>query len=107
MTVDGLKNLKWIDTLTCEIGLPLTICHIYQDNLSAPKIIIKYTKTKQVTHLLRKINLAQQYFADKLYAIVQTPTHEMIAHTLTKPKAPYNYSTIAANRLRVYNMLSC
>jgi len=106
-TVDGLKNLKWIDNLTCEIGLPLTICHLYQDNLSASKIIMKSTKTKQVKHLLSKINLAQQYFADKLYVIVQTPTEEMIADALTKPKAPYNYSTIEANRLGVYNMPSC
>ena len=86
-TVDGLKNLKWIDNLTCEIGLPLTICHLYQDNLSASKIIMKSTKTKQVKHLLSKINLAQQYFdkySDKLYVIVQTPTEEMIADALTK-----------------------
>ena len=106
-TVDGLKNLKWIDNLTCEIGLPLTICHLYQDNLSASKIIMKSIKTQQVKHLLSKINLAQQYFADKLYVIVQTPTEEMIADALTKPKAPYNYSTIEANRLGVYNMPSC
>ena len=57
--------------------------------------------------MLSKINLAQQYFADKLYVIVQTPTEEMIADALTKPKAPYNYSTIEANRLGVYNMPSC
>jgi hypothetical protein len=68
---------------------------------------MKSTKTKQVKHLLSKINLAQQYFADKLYVIVQTPTEEMIADALTKPKAPYNYSTIEANRLGVYNMPSC
>ena len=68
---DGFKNLKWLDNLTCEIGLPLTICHLYQDNLSASKIMMKSTKTKQVKHLLSKINLAQQYFADKLYVIIQ------------------------------------
>jgi len=69
-TVDGLKNLKWLDTLTLEIGLPLSICYLYQDNLSAYKIITKTTKTKQVKYLLSKINLAQQYCADKLYAIL-------------------------------------
>ena len=68
---------------------------------------MKSTKTKQVKHLLIKINLAQQYFADKLFVIVQTPTEEMIADALTKPKAPNNYSTIEANRLGVYNMPSC
>ena len=68
--------------LTCEIGLPISI---NLDNLRASKIIIKSTKTKQVKHLLSKINLAQQYFADKLYVIIQTPTEEMIADSLTKP----------------------
>ena len=68
---------------------------------------MKSTKTKQVKHLLSKINLAQQYFEDKLYVIVQTPTEEMIADALTKPKAPYNYSTSEATRLGVYNMPSC
>ena len=99
-TVDGLKNLKWLDNLTCEIGLPLTICHLYQDNLSASKIMMKSTKTKQVKHLLSKINLAQQYFDDNLYVIIQTPT-EMIADSLTKPKASYDYSTLEVNHLGV------
>ena len=64
--------------------------------------------TKQVKHLLSKINLAQQYFAVKLYVTVQTPTKEMIVDALTKPKAPHSYSTIEANRLGVYNFLpSC
>ena len=39
-------------------------------------------------HLLSKINLAQKYYADKLYAIIQTPPDDMIADDLTKPKAP-------------------
>jgi len=103
-TVDGLKNLKWLDSLTLEIGLPLSICYLYQDNLSASKIITKSTKTKQVKHLLSKINLAQQYYADKLYVIIQTPTEDMIADALTKPKAPYNYASIEANRLGVYQL---
>ena len=103
-TVDGLKNLKWLDNLTVEIGLSLSICHLYQDNLSASKIIMKTTKTKQVKHLLCKINLAQQYFADKLYDIIQTPTEDMIADALTKPKAPYNYASVEANRLGVYTL---
>ena len=103
-TVDGLKNLKWLDSLTLEIGLPLSICYLYQDNLSASKIITKSTKTKQVKHLLSKINLAQQYYADKLYVIIQTPTEDMIADALTKPKAPYNYASIEANRLGVYEL---
>jgi len=32
--------------------------------------------------MLSKINLAQLYFADKLYVIVLTPTEEMIADAL-------------------------
>ena len=103
-TVDGLKNLKWLDALTLEIGLSLSTCHLYQDNLSASKIISKTTKTKQVKHLLSKINLAQQYFADKLYIIIQTPTADMIADALTKPKSPYNYASVEANRLGVYKL---
>ena len=103
-TVDGLKNLKWLDSLTLEIGLPLSICYLYQDNLSASKIITKSTKTKQVKHLLSKINLAQQYYADKLYVIIQTPTEDMIADALTKPKAPYNYASFEANRLGDYEL---
>ena len=66
---------------------------------------MKSTKTKHVKHLLSKINLAQEYFADKLYVIIQTPTEEIIADSLTKPKAPYNYITIEANRLGVYNLI--
>jgi len=65
----------------------LSICCHYQDNLSASKIITKTTKTKQVKHLLKKINLAQQYYADKLYVIIQTPTEDMLADSLTEPKA--------------------
>jgi len=55
-TVDGLKNLKWLDSLALEIGLPLSICYLYQDNLSAFKIISKTTK-KEVWHLLSKRKL--------------------------------------------------
>ena len=62
-TLDGLKILKWLDNLTLEIGLQLSIFHLYQDNLSASKILSKSAKTKQVNkHLLSKLNLAQQYF---------------------------------------------
>ena len=60
--VDASKSLKWLDTLIMEIGLPLSICCHYPDNLSASKIIIKTVKTKQVKHLLSKINLSQQYW---------------------------------------------
>ena len=60
-----------------------------------------FGKTKQVKHLLSKINLAQQYYADKLYVIIQTPTEVMIADALTKPKAPYNCASIEVNRLGV------
>ena len=65
VTSDALKNLKWLDNLLIEIGLP-TISHLYQDNLSASKVIMKQTKTNQLQHLLSKINLAHQYHADKL-----------------------------------------
>ena len=87
-TVDALNNLKWLDNLTFEICLPLSICHLYQDNLSASKVLPKSAKTKQVKHSLSKINLGQQYFTDRLYIIIQTPTDDMIADASTKPKAP-------------------
>ena len=103
-TADGLKNLKWLDSLTIEIGLNLQTCYLYQDNLSAFKVIQRQTKTKQLKHLLSKINLAQQYHADKLFEIIQTPTDEMIADSLTKPKAAYNYATVETARLGVYKM---
>ena len=64
-TADGLKNLKWLDSLTIEIGLNLQTCDLYQDNLSASNVIQRLTKTKQLKHLLSKIHLAQQYQADK------------------------------------------
>ena len=48
---------------------------------------------------MTKINLAQQYYADKLYTTIQTPTGDMIADAFTKPEAPYNYASIEANRL--------
>ena len=65
---------------------------------------MKQTKTKQLKHLLSKINLAQQYHADKLYEIIQNPTDEMIADSLTKPKSAYNYIIVEAARLGVYEM---
>jgi len=72
---------------TCGIGIPLTICHLNQDKRSKRvQNIVKFTKTKKVKHLLSKINLAQQYFADKLSVTVQTPTEEMIADASTKPE---------------------
>jgi hypothetical protein len=71
--------------------------------LSASKILSKSAKTKQVKHFLSKINLAQQYFADRLYVIIQTPTDDMIADALTKPKLHiHNYASFEANRLGVY-----
>ena len=76
--------------------LPLSICHIYQDFMSASKIISKTPKMKQVKHLLSKINLAQEYYADKLYIIIQNPTDDMIADCLTKPKSPYTNATFEA-----------
>ncbi len=72
--------------------------------MSASKVIQRQTKTKQLKHLLSKINLAQQYHADKLFEIIQTPTDEMIADFLTKPKAAYNYATVETARLGVYKM---
>ena len=46
----------------------------------------------------------QQYHADKLFDIIQTPTDEMIADSLTKPKSAYNYVVSEAARLGVYEM---
>ena len=51
-----------------------------------------------------KINLARQYFADRLYVIIQTPTDDMIADALTKSKASYNDASFEANRLGVYEL---
>ena len=59
---------------------------------------------QQLKHLLRKINLAQQYHADKLFEIIQTPTDEMIEDSLTKPKSTYNYATVETTRVGVYKM---
>ena len=53
-TVDGLMNSKWLDNFTLEIGVPLSISHLYQDNLSAFKIASKLAKRKQVKYLLEK-----------------------------------------------------
>ena len=93
-----------MDNLPIEIELPTSISYLYQANLSASKVIMKQTKTKQLKHLLSKINLAQQYHADKLYEIIQTPTDEMIADSLTKPKSAYDYVIVEAARLGVYQM---
>jgi len=81
-----------------------SLSYLYQDNLIASKVIIEQTKTKQLKHLLSKINLAQTYHADKLYEIIQTSTDEMIADSLTKPKSAYNYVIIEAARLGLYQM---
>jgi len=59
---------------------------------------------KQFKHSLNKINLAQQYFVDRSYVIIQTLTDNMIADALTKPKAPYDYASFEANRLEVYEL---
>ena len=61
---------------------------------------------KQLKHLLGKINLAQQYHADKLFEIILTPTDEMIADSLTKSKSAYNYIIVEAARLGVQKMPS-
>ena len=79
-----------MDNLFIEIELPTTINNLYQDNWSASEVIMKQTKTKQLQHPPSKINLAQQYHADKLFEIIQTPTDVMVADSLTKPKSTYN-----------------
>ena len=61
-------------------------------------------ETAQTSAKQDKINLAQQYHADKLFEIIQTPTDEMIADSFTKPKSAYNYATVETARLGVYNM---
>jgi hypothetical protein len=75
-----------MENLLIEIELRTSISYLYQDNLSASKVIMKQTKTKQLKHQLSKINLAQQYHADKLYEIIQTPTDEMIKCLTTRLK---------------------
>ena len=95
-TSDALKILKWVDNLLIEIGLPTTISHLYQDNLIASKVIMKQTKKRKLKHLLSKIYLAQQYHADKLFEIIQTPKDEIIADSLTKPTSAYNYVIVEA-----------
>ena len=65
---------------------------------------MKQTKTKQLKHLLSKINLAQKYHTDKLFEIIRTRTDEMIADSLTKPKSAYNHIIVEAARLGVYKM---
>jgi len=59
--VDGLKNLKSSDNLTLERGLPLSICHLCQDNLSASKISSKSAKTKQVKYSLTLLTLSSAF----------------------------------------------
>ena len=58
-TLDALKNIKWLDNLFIEFCLPTTISHLYQDYLSDSKVTMKQTETKQLKHLMSKINLAQ------------------------------------------------
>ena len=70
------------NNLTWEIVLPLSICYLYQDDLRASQIISKSARSKQVKYFFSKINLAQQYFADRLYIIIQTPTDDMISDLL-------------------------
>ena len=50
------------------------------------------------------IDLTQQYYANNLFEIIQTPTNDMITDSLTKLKSPYNYATLEANRLGVYEL---
>ena len=40
-----------IDNLLIEIGRPTTISHLYQENLSASKVIMKQTKTNPVIEI--------------------------------------------------------
>ena len=40
-TTDGLKNLKWLDNLTNELGISLKGFHLRHDNLTAKKVIKK------------------------------------------------------------------
>ena len=54
-TSNALKNLKWMDNLLIEIELPTSISYLYQDNMSASKVIMKQSKTKQLKHRLSKI----------------------------------------------------
>ena len=70
-----------------EICLNLFTCELYQENLITSKLIKRLMKTKQVKYLISKINLAQQYHADKLFGIIQTPIDEIISDSLTKQKS--------------------
>jgi len=87
-----------MECLAIEIGLNLKTCNLYQDNLSASKVIKRLTKAKQLKHLLSNINFAQQYYIDKLFEIIQTPTEEMIANSVTNPKSAYNYVIVVKQR---------
>ena len=102
--VDGLKNLKWLDSHTFKIGLNLQTCDLYQDNRSASKFIKRPTKTKQLKHQSSQINLAQVYYADKLFELILTPTYKIIADSLTKIKSAHNYTTVETTRLGEYKV---
>jgi len=56
---------------------------IFKITWAPPKLLPRLQK-QQVKHLLRKINAAQQYYAGKLYTIIQIPADDMIADTDTK-----------------------
>ena len=68
-TVDGLKNLKWLDSLTIDIGLNLQTSDINQANFSASKVIERLRETKQLKNLFSKIMLAHHH-ANKLFEII-------------------------------------
>ena len=92
--MDGFKFFKWLDNLTFEISLPLSICHHYQDNFSA-KIL---SKTKQVKYLLSKNNLAKQYFADR----------RGLCRLASKNKMGWsNYITFTVSRLATAKSCRC
>ena len=62
-----------------------------------PKLLPRLQKSKQVKHLLSKINLTQQYYADKLYTIIKTTMQRIwlqMPSPKPKAKAPYNYASI-------------
>jgi len=43
--------MKWMNNLFTEIELLTSISHLYQDNLSASKVIMKQTKTKNLASI--------------------------------------------------------
>ena len=89
-TADGLKNIKWLDSLPQSKLVSIFRRATYIKIIIVPQ---KLSKTKQLKHLISKINLPQQYHADKLFEIIQSPTDEMIADSLTKPKSANKYAT--------------